>query len=191
MALPQPVTRSPGKLSIVYTMGALTHSAGAHLVSGVSIGDIASLRIEAVAMATAAQPLLYTAGNIQGWRVSNELGETVYEESFPVPFGGTWAGGGGSVSESNSQGYVGKGVATTVGLKSGVTRTTFFVGAIDTSAELAARTPITEADARFGPMLLLLNSSATIGADFYGQKASYKNYINNQINAHYQKRYGI
>src|SRR5664279_116112 len=191
MPLPEPTTRSAGKLSLLYNTGTINHSAGAHLIAGVEITGLAILRIEAEAMAVAAQHVLaQDVCQINGWRVSNADGATVYEESFAVPYNGLITGSA-QRSDSASLGYVGKGQADTIGVKTGVTRTTFFPGIFMTNVMADAKLPTTGSDSLFGPFLTLLNGSTIVGADFYGQKASYRNYINTQVNAHYQKRYGL
>lgn len=188
--LPAPTTRSPGKLKLIYTAGALVHEVGTNFNETVDVTDVATIRTEAEALAAVVGPAMPNTCVITSWKITDPTGVTLYEENFTSPITGSKGGlGDDTQSDSSSMALTGKGQPE-VGLKQGQTKFTIFPNYYNPNTWNVARQPITV----FGPMGAIrdfLNTSTVTGADFYGSPASWRAYVDLQINAHYQKRYGI
>lgn len=192
MPVTPPGTVSPGRLLILYhdTFG-LEHNCGANFKLGVDFDDIAAIRTEAEAFATAAMDMCLSSSAATGWRITDIDGVFLYEESFddPIP-GGVTPDSGDISSQSTTLGARGKGVGPTVGTGVGTTRTFVFTGFLQSTGMLNSLWK--PGDAGYNSTLIdYLNGSLIVGADRYGQGANYKDSYTVQINAHVQKRYGL
>lgn len=194
MPLPEPTTRSPGSIKIVYSRnsdGAQTHSTGAHLVAGTSLTDLSALRLVALGFADKVASDITSALSVIAWRITDPLGAVLYEEGYsPIIPGSRVIDGASILSESVTHTYIGKGAAAVVGDKAGSTRTVIYRGSWNFAIDAGPTSPAAS-DPGDQAMLDFLNNETTLGADFYGQKAHYKNSIDIQLNAHWQKRYGF
>ncbi len=194
MPLPEPATRSPGSIKLVYSRnsdGAQRHTAGVRLLAGVSITDVVALRAVAASFGTALRNSLTPALTVLAWRIADPAGVTLYEEAFSPTLQGSRATDGGDLlSESTTHTFIGKASATTIGQAAGSTRTVVYRGSWRNDTDANATTPAAF-DNGDSVMLSYLNGSTVVGADFYGQKAGYRPNVDVQINAHWQRRYGF
>lgn len=190
--LPEPTTRSPGSLCLHYKTGALEHVTSAKFIDGVDFDtSIAAIRTEAGNFATALAPVCGPSVSFNAWTIRDPDGVELYRESFSPPIVGTFDVTAGAVTaQSASLSWVGKGVGPTVGLKSGNCRVMVFPGWF-TATDFQEAKVIAVVGNAFYPPLAYLNASLLVGADFYGDHAEWSTLVNTQINAHYQKRYGL
>lgn len=188
--LPQPSTVSPGKLNLLYTSAGLEHRLGSYLRSDVDLTDIATISTAADDMAQAWKTLLAPAGNIHGWTITNLDGVTLYSAAFTPPIVGTLdLGSGTQPAQSTSFGLGGRGSAE-IGVEGGQTRTEIFPGLFNLTAFQDNKIAI-GAGGMGSAVLDFMDTSLVVGADRYGTPASYRPFLTTQINAHYQKRYGV
>lgn len=188
--LPAPTTRSPGKLKLIYNAGALVHEVGTNFNETVDVTDVATIRTEAIALAAVVGPLMPNTCVINAWKIVNPDGVTLYEEVLASPVTGSKAGlGDDTASQSSSMALTGKGQPE-VGLKQGQTKFTIFPNYYNPNTWTEARQPIATF-AGWEALRTFLNDSTVTGCDFYGSPASWRAYVDLQINAHFQKRYGI
>lgn len=187
--LPAPTTLSPGKLKLIYTSGSLVHEVGSNFGATVDITNVTSIRTEAGTLADHVKAVVPNTVFITGWKITDPAGVTLYEEVFsPVKTGTLTPPSDAQGSESASVALTGKG-APSVGLKQGQTKFTVFPNFYSV-AEYAlpkANTPGTAWEA----IRTQLNTSTLIGCDFYGSPGVWRDYLSLQINAHFQKKYGI
>lgn len=187
--LPQPATISPGKLNLSYVAGALRHNLSSYIIEGVAIDDASAMRTEAEAMANAWATMMGDTCTIESWRITNLDGVTLHEEALTTPVTGLLVLLPSQSSQSASFSLTGKGNPA-FGLKQGQTRTEVFPGVYNDPVFQEPQFPI--GPSGLGHIVLnYMNLSNVIGADRYGSKAIYRPYLDTQINAHYQKRYGI
>jgi hypothetical protein len=190
MGLPAPTTLSPGRLELLYVAGAVPHKVGSNFGETVDPSDVATIRTEAVAFAPIVAGVLPNTCVINTWRITDPSGVTLYEENFTTPITGTLTLATDAVqSESASLSATGKG-APAVGLKQGQTRFELFPNYLRT---VIWELPQIPASTLIGWTALIahLNTSTVIGCDFYGSPGTWRNYVTSQVNAHYQKKYGI
>lgn len=192
MPLTDPGTRSSGKLVMMYVgLNAIEHLAGANLLSTADIEDIAVQRVAANSFATALRTCLTNVSYIHSWRLTDPDGTVLYEEAFdPVITGNATAPTGSIAAQSATITATGRGTSNVLANKRGSTRTVVFPSIFVPSLWLEKQ--IIPSGSEFGGTLIThLDSSNNHGADFYGQKATYKEYVLLQLNAHYQKEFGI
>jgi len=191
MPLTDPGTRSPGRLVIGYQTLGIEHLAGAWLVAGVDPdASLSSLRTEATEFATVLMGSCANTSYAHSWYIMDADGVTMFAENFPAPIPGTHSADGALTSQSIEITYSGKGTPSTLAVKSGRTRTSVFTGLLAPTYELTKDFAIFPG----GPEddgVTFLRESELIGADKYGQKATYSSRMLVQINAHYQKDYGV
>lgn len=189
--LPQPDTASPGALQLLYRVGAVDHVTSANILDDADFSDIAAWRTEAMDFAEAAIIQLTNISTITAWRLVNTTGVSLYEEDFAVPYVGSRGMGPGEfAAESCSISLTGKGTPP-IGYEQGQTRTTIFVGTFDPVNWTQAKQVLDAGTVDFGVLRDYLVASTRVGADHYGTKATYRNYMCPQLNAHYQKKYGV
>lgn len=189
--LPQPSTTSPGALQLLYLVGAIDHVAASNLVADVDITDIATLRSAAQSLADIIKAEVSNITSINSWRLLDPSGVSLYEEAFDSPRVGTRTPTSDEVSmQSASITLTGKG-RPPVGLAQGQTRFVWFPGFFDVVNWPNARAALTAGDIDLTDLRTHLNESDVIGADHYGVKADWRNYFVPQVNAHFQKKYGI
>jgi hypothetical protein len=188
--LPAPSTLSPGKLELLYVSGDLSHKVGTNFGATVDVTDVPTIRTEAEALAAVVAPVVPNTVVINSWRITDPSGVSLYEEAFTSPISGTFTPVEGSFqSESASIALTGKG-APAVGLKQGQTRYEIFPNAYDANLWDAVSQPLSTR-AGMSDLQDFLNSSTVTGCDFYGSPAVWRNYYTTQINAHYQKKFGL
>jgi hypothetical protein len=188
--LPAPTTLSPGKLELLYTAGLLPHKVGTNFNETVTITDVSTIRTEAIALAAVVGPCVPSTVVINSWRITNPSGVSLYEEAFATPIVGSYTLPTDAIqSESATFSLTGKG-APDVGLKQGQIRYELFGNYYD---PLIWTYPTAAVSTHTGLAALrtFLNSSTVTGCDFYGSPGVWRNYYTTQINAHYQKKYGI
>lgn len=189
--LPAPTTLSPGKLKWLYTDGVQNHEVGSNFGATVDLTDVSTIRTEAGVGAPLIAGVLETRFSVVAWKIVNEDGVTLYEETFPTPFAGTITITGDQIyADSASVALTGKGTPE-VGLKQGQTKFTVFVGFFIIDVWATPTTSIGSVSGDWGAVRTWLNSSTVVGCDFYGSPASWRNLLNTQINAHFQKRLGM
>lgn len=189
--LPEPITRSPGSIKLLYGQNEIQHTSGARLVAGVDINDLPTMRTAATGFADALKTCFPSFYTITGWRICDPAGATLYEEAFVPAKAGTRAtDSGDKASQSTTHTLVGKGTASVVGEQQGQTRTVVYRGTWREDQDTGPRVNMV-ANQEEGLIKAFLEGSQVLGADFYGQQATYKPYVNVQINAHWQKRYGF
>lgn len=191
MPVTDPGTRSPGKIVLLYNNGLNDHLIGANFVGEVFPSDISDIRTEAEAFAAVVAHLLLPSGFVNAWRVTDPVGGNLYEESFDPPVEGTTTPDPDLlISQSFSLTSTGKGQAPSFGVKKGNTRTVLFPGYYNPANW--GETYIDASSDNYDDAIVdFLGDSTLIGADFYGQKATYKQLYLVQVNAHWQKNYGI
>jgi hypothetical protein len=124
---------------------------------------------------------------VSGWRVLDPSGVELYSGVFSTGNVGVWAGGS-QASHSGTFDIVGRG-SPGGGLAQGNTRCMWFSGQMLTT-HVDPSFP-TGTSGIFFDLVNFLNTSTVIGADIYGTKAVFQYKIDLQINAHFQKRYGL
>src|SRR6478609_4204144 len=179
--LPAPTTLSPGKLKLIYVAGGLTHEVGSNFGATVDVTDVATIRTEAIALAAAVGPLMPNTCIINSWKITDPSGVTLYEEVFASPVTGSKAGlGDDTQSDSSSMALTGKGQPE-VGLKQGQTKFTIFPNYYNPNTWNVPRQPIATFTG-WAALQTLLNTSTVIGCDFFGSPASWRSYVDTQIN---------
>lgn len=191
MPLPDPGTRSPGKLVVYYNTDGLEHQSSAWFKQPNDFSDVASIRSEAEDFATALMAYCTTTSTAHDWAITDPTGVQLYTEPFGTPIDGQVALGGSDIpAQSVSLSTIGKGVPPSIGNAFGNTRTFVFPGHYNTTSW--AGTILTPTDADYVSDLRdFLDGSLIVGADFFGQGAEYGLNYNVQVNAHYQKTQGI
>jgi hypothetical protein len=160
-------------------------------VAGATITDIGSIRTAAETFAAEFVKNMSPRFSVSGWRITDPVGATLYEESFTTSIPGTQDPGGQAVtSESITRSLTGKGTPGTVGQKSGQSRITVYAGTWTPDRDLGPRTPLTNVPGAI-QLKTYLTNSALLGAEFYGQKVAWHDYVTIQLNAHWQKQYGF
>jgi hypothetical protein len=189
--LPQPSTTSPGALQLLYQVGALEHVTSANLVEGVDVGDLVNIRAAAQTFGEILADILTDISFVSGWRIVDPSGVSLYEEAFGTAIVGNRAPDGSEVGAQSVTGTItGKG-RPAVGLAQGQTRTVVFLGSFSPENWGDAKEALDAGAVNFGPLRDFLTNNDYIGADQYGTKVTYHPYFLPQINAHYQKKYGL
>jgi len=191
MPLPDPGTRSPGKLRVLYTVNGREHQSSAWFKQPNDFSDIPTIRSEAEDFANALMATCVVGSNAHDWEIVDPTGVQLYTEPFSAPIVGTITPSGSvGPADSVSLSTIGKGVPPTIGNAFGNTRTFVFTGFYDTADW--GNSILTPADNGYTSDLRdFLDGSTVVGADFFGQGAEYGVNYNVQVNAHYQKKYGI
>jgi hypothetical protein len=176
---------------LIYTTGVLEHVTSANFLADVVFTDLDPIRSQAEVWAGILADILTNTSFISSWRIVDPDGVSLYEEAFPAAISGVRSPGAAEVaSQSCSMTLTGKG-APAVGLAQGQTRTVTFLGTFDPVNWADFRHDVDDGVIDFGPLRQFLNENEFIGADHYGTKATYRNYMVPQLNAHYQKTYGL
>lgn len=186
-----PGTRKPGRLVIRYAKGSIEHFMGANFQYPNDFSNLSAIRDEAQLFAEAAASMCANTVSFTDWKIVDNDGAELYGEPLTTIVVGALAVDNGRVtSESTTLAAHGKGAASDVGIKRGNTRTFVFTGYIRPSDWTDSQIlPLTDG---YDPSLIgFLNDSDLVGADFFGQKAVYQDNYDVQINAHYQKKYGL
>lgn len=188
--LPSPGTLSPGKLKLLYDDGTLFHEVGSNFAHGQDITDVPTIRTEAIAIAGLLGPCLTNTNTVRSWKIVNPSGVTLYEEALVTPVVGSTTGFADDIlSQSASVALTGKG-APPVGFKQGQTKFTVFCGYYSPGHWTLPTQPVATMPG-FTALRNHLNSSTVVGCDFFGQSATWRTTADLQINAHFQKRWGI
>ena len=124
---------------------------------------------------------------ITGFRVLDPTRVELYTGTLATPVTGSNAHSAVLASESSTFDLVGRGNPGG-GLAQGNTRHMWFPGVIWTDYPGPRQAPPTTV---IEALRTFLNTDTQIGADFFGSKAVFADYVDQQINAHYQKRYGF
>lgn len=191
MPLPEPTTRSPGSLKLVYNNGSEVHTLGARLKVGVSITDTGALLAVAMAFANAAKEAMFSGTVITSWRICDPAGLTLYEATFGSPIPGSRDPSEATYSSaSTSHTLVGKATPVVVGERAGSTRTVVYPGGWNAGTDGARRRTLVEIPSMVA-LWTFLNASSAVGADFYGQDVDYKPFVDIQLNAHWQQKLGF
>jgi len=185
--LPIPSTTSPGFLELIYFQGAIQHKISQRLITGVDPTNNTLMASTAQAWANALGPCMANTCVIGSYAVLNPDRIELFTGPLTTPVNGSSAHGAVIASESSTFDLVGRGNPGG-GLAQGNTRHEWFPGVIWTDWPGPQQTTL---DTNEQALRTFLNGSAVIGADFYGTKAIFRNYVDQQINAHYQKRYGF
>lgn len=188
MPLPIPTTTSPGFLELQYVTGAVNHKIRQRYIAGVDPTDVTVVTGEATAWAAALGPCMANTCVINGFRSLDPSGVEYFSGVLASPVTGSNTHTSVLASESATFDLIGRGNPGG-GLAQGNTRHMWFPGVIFTDWP-GAQAPL-PLPADFIALLAFLNADAVIGADFYGSKAVFVNKLDQQINAHYQKRYGF
>ena len=188
MSLPEPTTRSPGKLVLIYQAGGQQHLTGVRYLTGIALPDDATALTDATDFANVVKACLTAAESITGYRITDPLGATIIEGSFAAAIAGTH-GGGGEQWKSHTVSLTGKGTALVSGERVGQTRMVMYV--LDAYSSTAGQKTIAiSADTQLAALKAYLIASDRIWADYYGQKAIVRGLATVQFNAHAQRKYG-
>lgn len=187
MPLTPPSTTSPGFLELVYTTGAVSHKISQRLISGVDPLNAALMKTTADNWANALASCMANTCVITNFIVLNPARIELYSGALTSPVTGGSAHASVLASESSTFDLVGRGNPGG-GLAQGNTRHMWFPGVIWTDWPGPRQTTLAT---EIAALRTFLNASVVIGADFYGSKAIFAPYVDQQINAHYQKRYGF
>jgi hypothetical protein len=187
MSLPAPSTTCPGFLVLVYTTGIIPHKISQRLIAGVDPTASTLMKTTADNWANALAPCMQNTCVITNFIVQDPSRTELYTGALTSPVTGGSAHTPVLASESCTFDLVGRGVPGG-GLAQGNTRHMWFPGAIWTDWPGPRQTVLAS---EMAALRTFLNASAVIGADFYGSKAVFAPYVDQQINAHYQKRYGF
>lgn len=189
--LPQPSTVSPGRLVLLYTVGVLQHEIGTNLVAGTDLTGVSAFRTAAQAFRDIIKDQLTSISYVQGWKVTDLAGTTLYEEDFPeiatgvrVPLNEEVA------SQATTLTLTGKG-RPPIGQAQGQTKVVFFPGTFDTLNWRDNRAATDAGAIDMGNLREWLVNEDLVGADHYGVKATWHDYMVIQVNSHYQKKYGL
>jgi hypothetical protein len=185
--LPQPSTNSPGFLLLIYKNGIINHKVGQRLLAGVDPTDTATLKAEADTWAGFLGPAMMNVNVITDFEIQDADRIELFSGPLSAAVNGSNAHSAAIGSESCTFDLVGRG-APGGGLAQGNTRHMWFPGAIWTDWPGPQQTTL---DSSEQALRGFLNASALIGADKYGSKAIFRNVVDQQVNAHYQKRYGF
>jgi hypothetical protein len=189
MSLPEPTTRSPGKLVLVYsTSTGIQHLSGVRYLHDLTLPTDAEALADATALANVYKACIAPSMTITGYRVTDPLGATIIEGSFSPVIAGTGPTGG-TLYLSQTITITGKGTAIVSGERVGQTRMVIY------AASVVGITPgeKTLNIADYAWLLALKNhlvASTRYWADYYGQKAIARGLATIQFNAHTQRKYG-
>lgn len=186
--LPQPTTTSPGFLVLVYTMNGIAHKIRQRVISGVDITDATAMAAKAGSWASLLADCMSDLGSISGYVVQNPSGVELFSGAFSPVIPGTISSSGQQVAQSFTLDLVGRG-APGGGLAQGNTRHMWFLGVMPSTID-GPRIDVPPST-NYSDLEDFLNADTVIGADIYGTKAVFQSYMDAQINAHYQKRYGL
>lgn len=187
MTLPIPSTTSPGFLELEYITGAINHKISQRLLAGIDPTDTTLMQSVAESWAAVLGPCMANTCVITGFRVLDPTRTLLYSGVLSSPVIGSDAHSPVLASESCTFDLVGRGNPGG-GLAQGNTRHMWFPGVIWTD-EPGPR--ILQDNLHQDNLRDFLNGDDNIGADFYGSKAIFAGKVDQQINAHYQKRYGF
>lgn len=188
--LPIPGTTSPGKLVILYITRGTFHEVGSNLREDVDIGNVGLMADTAQAFADKLKDCSTTQVNFYAWKLVNPSGVTLYEDALDPPLTGVINPVDATrPSDSSSIAWTGKGQPD-VGYRQGQTKITLFAG-YWVETVWATPTALLLNFPGAGAMYDFLNNHDVIGADFFGSKGVWRNYINTQTNAHFQKKLGF
>lgn len=192
MPLTDPGTLSPGRLIIRYIQGSgIVHEAGAWFKQPNDFGDIAGIRTEATAFATALMALCLSSATAISWRIVDPSGAELYSEPLsPTIQGALPVDANRLTSQSTSLSASGKAVPPTIGVAFGRTSTFVFPGFFRIAGW--SETKLYPGDPDYiSDLRDYLDGSLIVGADYFGQGAEYADEYNIQVNAHYQKQFGL
>ena len=191
MALTDPGTRSPGRMVIEYQTLGIEHLASAWLLEGVNIdASIDDLRGVAISFASALMDSCPNTSFAHTWNIVDPDGVNLFAENYDTSISGTHTSDGAITSQSVQVTVTGKGTPPTIGVAKGFTRTSIFTGLFNTTYELS-KDFIIVADETCWDLVQLLRDNLFIGADKFGQKATYASRELVQINGHWQRNYGL
>lgn len=188
MPLPIPSTTSPGFLELQYVTGAIPHKIRQRYLAGVDPSDATVVASVAAAWAAVLAPCMANTCVISSYRSLDPTGVQLLTGVLTSPVSGSNTHSSVLASESATFDLVGRGNPGG-GLAQGNTRMMWFPGVIFTDWP-GAQAPL-PLPADFTNLLSFINTDTNIGADFYGSKAVFPTKVDQQINAHYQKRYGF
>lgn len=187
--LPQPVTRSPGFIGLLYNANGIEHKVGVRILAGVDITSLTAMRAAATELADAFATILPDVSFIHDWILQDPTRVELFREPFSPVKSGTLNYGATVASESASLDVPGRGQPA-IGLAQGNTRFEFFPGVL-VAATWQNKTYNVSGVPEFVAFNATLTGSTVYWADFYGSKANAGANWNTQVNAHYQKKYGL
>lgn len=191
MAQTDPGTRSPGRMVIGYQTTGIEHLAGAWLVAGVDIDvQLEALRTDAIDFATALMDSCPNTSFAHTWYIVDQDGVQLVSENFENAIAGTRSTSDTMASNAMQLSVTGKGESGSVLVKSGITRTSVFVGMIPL-AGFGGKDFVIPADGLLWDLLTWIREADRVGADKFGQKASYSSRGLIQVNAYWQRDFGI
>lgn len=191
MAILAPITRSPGKLSLIYSNNRVVHRSGVNFIDGIDIEDVVAIRADATELAEATMEVLPVTEVITAWQIHNADGVRLYTENFATPFAGQHGNvGSGTPYYSISLAIPGRGAAVTVAGGSG--------GTIYRLYTRQAYLPVAgerfllagQIDGALSQLVGTLNGNLRYYADFYGQHADTSGTFPVQFNAYVQRHTG-
>lgn len=185
--LTPPSTTCPGFLELIYSQGAIVHRISQRLLAGVDPTDASLMLSTAGDWAAKLGPCMANTCVIQSYAVLNPARVLLFSGPLTTAVNGSGAHSAVLASESSTFTLVGRGNPGG-GLAQGNTRHEWFPGVIWTDWPGPQQTSLAT---ELANLRTFMNTSTVIGADFWGSKAVFRNVIDQQINAHYQKRYGF
>lgn len=192
MSLTDPGTRSPGRLAIGYQTAAIEHRSACWGIHGLDLdSSLTLIRGDANVFATALMACCPNTSFAHTWYILNPDGVELYSENFEAAIVGSATPPDPSyTSQSIEITATGKGTPPLITTALGVTRTSVFTGYLAVAFELS-KDFVVAPDGVGWTLLQFLRESVRWGCDRFGQKATYSTRMLVQINAHYQRQYGL
>lgn len=186
-----PIIRSPGRMVIEYQTLGTEHLSSAWLVNGVDIdASLDQLRDDAIAFANAIMDSCPNTSFAHGWHITDPDGVQLVSENFTDPIAGTRSTSDMLTANSMQLSVTGKGESGSVLVKAGVTRTSIFNGLLPVSG-FAGKDFLIPSGGMLDDLLQFLRNNDRMGADKFGQKATYSSRGLIQINAYWQRELGL
>lgn len=188
MGLPEPTTRSPGKLVLIYQANGNQHLTGVRYLHDVTLPTDAEALSDATALANVVKAMIPSTSSITGYRITDPLGATIIEGSFATAIVGT-STSDTPLWDSKTITMTGKGTPIVAGERAGQTRMAVYTtGAFPIAPgqkvyDVASSVPL-------AALRTHLLASDRYWADYYGQKAIVRGVAPVQFNAHAQRKLG-
>lgn len=190
MANVRPPTRSLGTIRLPYSLNGVSHTTGVRVVFGQFPFDFGIVQDLASSFARQCANVVTNETSFATFELHDYKGALLYGGPLLATYPGL-RGNQGGIPKYRSRTFTltGRGIPQGAGYAAGETRTVLFVS--DGYVPIAGGRKFS---ASLYPGVLslynFLQNHAQLGADFYGQKATYRAQICEQFNAYAQKRNG-
>lgn len=187
-----PSTRSLGYVFMDYLTNGhiIPHRMRLRLVYPIDPSDLGTIGGEVILWANVIKAILPNTSSIVGWGTMRSDGTVLSVSAFPAPITGTHTAAVGARDvESLTITFTGRGLPVSSTECSGPTRSVAFVG-IAFWPTAGQKYYANGTDAALDAVENFLTGNSVLGADFYGQIASWRSRYPVQYNAHAQRRLG-